>query len=211
MNQTHNPSYTIRSPKENDPNYIVVKEQLECVEDISEFSANYGESLVEKSDPLQVEAEEYKIKVDEVKFLLHNSKYENAAFEYNRAQKDDMLEQNNKVIVQGVKVENVDLNEDKNCYTTKPKKDNFSLHCVNEQTIDACDQKIKVDPDFLEEVDFKDYGEGRVCVDIKEEKREEVENEEHRIQIKSEVKDLDDSEVVEGRYINMYLTYRIEC
>lgn len=186
MNQTPNSSYSIANPNESKPNAIVVKEEHESVEhNTSEFFAHYGESSNEKSDPLQVETGICKIKEYEEKFLLEN----------------------NRAVVQGVKVENVDLDEDKivsgakedkNYYTEKLEKDNLSLHCVNQQIIDACDKEIKVELEFPEETDFKECDEGKFNIEIKEEKIEKVENEEHEMQMKFEVKNLENSEIVEG-------------
>lgn len=202
MNQTDHSPHSITNPNKSNQDSVVKEEPKSVIENVfvyntSEFSTHYYESADEPTDPLQVEADECRIPI--YKVISDNVNYENAGDEISKARKDIVVDENNRIVVQAVKEENLVSDEDKITSGQKtdssgaatPHKESHSLHWVNKQMADVSNKQIKVECDFSEESNSKEFIERREYIDIKEENRDIDENE-HKVIIKSEIEILDD-------------------
>lgn len=169
-------SYSENSAKENDLDQVVIKEEPQSaieqiyLPDTSCFTDHFDETANS-----YVQADEYDIKLDDVKTFLEQSKYENAKSEDETAKSARGNETSEVVLVQTVKVEELEAGdeivsaEEENAEVgvVNQNEESCSVQCEEEETFDGCGKDIKVECIFFEEKDFEENDEGTETVDGK--------------------------------------------
>lgn len=176
-------------------NFVVIKNETESTAEELLLLPNttdiYHKNPIDTSDMLEVDSRKFKITVGELKVpFLNNSNCENVDDNREKMLKDVEQGEISGVVLQAVKKEKLELYKEDSGESIDKRKakcdDINSEKCVDEETVDMIDRKIKVECMNLEEAN-----EGIRCTEAIDKITEigEIEEQKLKIEPKEEIAD----------------------